>query len=272
MSPHTLVKVTQDQASQDFIVHTDLLALHSGNFRTWLIKKQERRDDGEDVPEDEPYVLNRILHFTHFVSWLYTRSIFEIKTMHYDELEGELWDFGAFLEAPGFQNCLMDRARKEYENEGDHYMRPDILYGIYLTTKEDSLMRILATDIMGKLRVMEKLEKKTKKGRKGKSDWNDCFKNFPDMKKDSNAALIKWNEAEGYPWNKVYRARYLVEERPLDELWEGRILTINDDGESLYQDIYDKFKKDTSIKGRLLFDHLDKMKTGRKSKASTPVS
>lgn len=128
-------------------------------------------------------------------------------------------------------------------------MNKRTIKGIYGTTKSGSKARKLASDIMGMLKVAdgEDYEKKWV--------WAKLLKETPGLNRDYTSAYQEtWI---GFPWDQKYRARYMVQEEPLYDMWEQQILK---KGNSTLEER----KADKTLEGKLEWEHLERMVRRRK--------
>lgn len=231
------------------MIHQDLLAIHSGHFREWLNKCQSLQDFEFN---NTPYPLKvKLSQFYFFLGWLHTGSLLDTKLFTSYDLTGKLWELGAFLEAPGFQNSVIDKVRSQYRNgkSKKYYMNKKTIKGIYGTTRSGSRPRKLASDIMGMLKVADgdDYEKKWV--------WAKLLKKIPGLNRDYTSAHQEtWI---GSPWDERYRARYMVQEEPVYDMWEQQILK---KGNATLEER----KADKTLEGQLEWEHLERMVRRRK--------
>lgn len=262
-SAHIIISVKDGAGiEKEFMAHEDLLAIHSEHFRQWL---EDRKSDFKspelsNIGEKMFAVTWNIPEFCFFMAWLYTGSLLETELFTNHELTGKLWDLGGELGAPGFRNCVMELIRKQYgeAKSKNHYMDIDTIKGIYTTTKKDTAPRCLAVDIMVKLQVLDNPKYGPKK------DWENLLGRFPELKVDYDFVCNEEGIGSGNPWNAKNRARYLVGERSLDDMWEERILEKDNR-------TYEEREGDTEVGKMLEFEHLKMMKEKKNGKAEGPV-
>ncbi|KAE9367560.1 hypothetical protein N431DRAFT_513969 [Stipitochalara longipes BDJ] len=133
------------EQKQTFVVHKDLLALHSTYFSNLL------SDNGLDE-NMKINVFAKPSLFADFVSWIYFGEFLKVKN---DALEGaaavdDLWELGRFFKAPAFQNFCMDDCRTYCKaSETDPNSPWPFVTGIkqmYSITPKGSRLRKLAVD------------------------------------------------------------------------------------------------------------------------------
>jgi BTB/POZ domain len=91
------------EEKQTFIVHKDLLTLHSTYFSNLF------SDDGPGVDKKISISAEPSL-FANFIAWIYFGEFLKVNN---DALAGgqavdDLWELGRFFKAPAFQNFCMD--------------------------------------------------------------------------------------------------------------------------------------------------------------------
>jgi hypothetical protein len=134
------VEIIAGEQKQTFIVHKDLLALHSIFFSN-LFSEKGSDLNGKLAISSEPSL------FADFVSWIYfgKRLPVEIGTTAV-----ELWELGGFFRAPAFQNFCIDACREYCKaSETDATKAWPFIEGIkhmYSIMPEGSLIRSLAVD------------------------------------------------------------------------------------------------------------------------------
>jgi len=145
MYSKTVQVLIGEKEKQAFLVHRDLLTLHSSYFRKELKDKGLDEDCKISVPV-KPTL------FVDFISWMYFGEFIQLRNK---ALEGgtsvdPLWELGRFLEAPGFQNFCMDDCRT-YCKDSDtnaNILWPHIPYIelMYFVAPRGSRLRKLALD------------------------------------------------------------------------------------------------------------------------------
>jgi hypothetical protein len=137
-----------NQDYQVFMVHKDLLALHSG-YLSNLFNERETGANNEVEVRNEPSL------FANFVSCIYSGDLLNLRDGIFEAALYELWELGDFLEAPAFQNFCMnlyrERCRRQLEPGPGMTMEiaPYIpaIKQIYLTPR-GSLLRSLTIDTL----------------------------------------------------------------------------------------------------------------------------
>jgi BTB/POZ domain len=136
----------QQQQKQTFVVHKDLLTLHSLYF-TRLFSDKGLGGDKKIAIAAKPSL------FADFVAWIYFGEFLEVEN---DALDGgttvdDLWELGRFFGAPGFQNFCMDDCRtycKGSDTNPARFPWPFVkgIKQMYATTPRGSRLRALARD------------------------------------------------------------------------------------------------------------------------------
>ncbi|KUJ07449.1 uncharacterized protein LY89DRAFT_766027 [Mollisia scopiformis] len=197
-------------------------------------------------------------HFAHFFGWLYTGTVLDTVCFDSETLDQELWDLGDFLEAPGFQNYVMDETRAAYRDgeEQKYYMSTRAIRSIYTMASVGPQFRLLACDIMNCLDVVHSQNYGSSKS------WANLIKGCPALKKNlADREHMDWGVTR--PWDDEYRVNYMVAEKPLGEAWEVEIL-----GRGLRAEVEQRAKNE-EVSGMVELEHLNrdnqKSKRGAKS-------
>ena len=145
MYSKTVQVLVGKEQKESFVVHRDLLALHSNYFSNLL------SDDG--LGEDHKItVFAKPSLFADFVSWIYFGEFLKVKN---DALEGDaavddLWELGRFFKAPAFQNFCMDDCRTYCKASDTDPTSPwpfvEGIQQMYSITPKGSFLRKLAVD------------------------------------------------------------------------------------------------------------------------------
>jgi len=151
---------------QTFIVHRELLAVHSTYFLDLFMDK-DRGVDKQISISIKPSL------FADFVSWIYVGEFLKVEN---DALEGsaavdDLWDWGRFFKAPAFQNFCMDDCRtycKLSDTNPTKFPWPFIngIKQMYSITPKESRLRKLAVDSLSYKNPLHK-------NRKGSAAWKE---------------------------------------------------------------------------------------------------
>jgi hypothetical protein len=155
-----------NEDKQTFIVHRDLLAVHSTYFLD-LFKDKGHGVDKQITISTKPSL------FADFVSWIYFGEFLKVKN---DALEGsaavdDLWEWGRFFEAPAFQNFCMDDCRaycKASDTNPTEFPWPFVsgIKQMYSITPKESQLRKLAVNSLSYKNPLHK-------NRKGSAAWKE---------------------------------------------------------------------------------------------------
>jgi hypothetical protein len=162
----TVEVLAGNEDKQTFIVHRDLLALHSAYFLD-LFKDKGRGVDKQILISMKPSL------FADFVSWIYFGEFLKVEN---DALEGaasvdDLWEWGRVFKAPAFQNFCMDDCRAYCKSSDTNPTKNPwpFINGIkqmYSTTPKESQLRKLAVNSLSYKNPLHKY-------RKGSAAWKE---------------------------------------------------------------------------------------------------
>lgn len=193
---------------QIFSIHRDLLALHSGYFANRF----------RELMDDENILLPRVnlAIFATFHSWIYSGDPLAVH-QPVESKAAKMWAFGHDFKAPGFQNAVMDEIR-EASKVAKEALSVFAVNTRYNNTKKGSLLRRFTADTMNCKDPFQRFEE----GSEAWKRWEEVLHNHKDLSFDMAKAEKRWIGVR--PWDDTCRGRYMVEEPPLDELWEAQIL------------------------------------------------
>jgi hypothetical protein len=198
-----------------FHANKTLLALHSGYLKGKLAEIEHQGAQKISLPEVNA------CQFAEFICWI--RSYRWVPVPIHGDLDclGErFWQLGSLPKAPGFQNAAMDDIRRWCKDSKTKSWpdRKDVDL-IYRLTTPGAKLRRFAADSVACRNPFEKY----REGEDAYKAWEQLFKDWPALTTEvANAAEEDWNGT--YPWEDENRERYMQEEVPLDQLWEGNIL------------------------------------------------
>lgn len=147
-----MAEVIVGEKKKTFVVHKDLLVMHSTIFSDSFIAQ------GPDV-DRVPLLQTEPRFFAQFVSWIYVGELLS----HQKGISvAELWELGRYLGAPTFQNFCMDFAREHCKNSDrdatEAWPSPSWIMYAYSKTERHSLIRTLAVDVLSYENPLQKNE------------------------------------------------------------------------------------------------------------------
>ncbi|KAF4626063.1 hypothetical protein G7Y89_g12100 [Cudoniella acicularis] len=216
------------EQKQTFVVHKDLLTLHSTYFSNLF------SDKGLDMDKKISITVKPSL-FADFVSWIYMGKFLKVEN---NALEGgtavnKLWELGRFFRAPAFQNFCMDDCRNYRKaSETDPEQPWQFIEGIelmYSLTPPGSLLRSLAVQSLSYKNPLQENEK-------GSPDWKKWKSLLTGTRPDDDIWVKElqrdfaleagkdWDEIP--PWDDQRSGDYMEEATPLEERWDAQILAL----------------------------------------------
>jgi hypothetical protein len=121
---------------------------------------------------------------------------------------------------PGFQNFCMDDNRSWFKDYANMWPNVTAVEVTYKATKKGSLPRKLTADSINCKNPFKTFEE----GSKEWKEWVDLLDKDPDISRDiilNNR--VDWNGT--YAWDDEHRAKYMLDEIPLDESYKSFILS-----------------------------------------------
>ncbi|KUJ07448.1 uncharacterized protein LY89DRAFT_742681 [Mollisia scopiformis] len=234
ISARVLMRSNMVYINNKFYVHADLLSLHSERFRrewgqTTFEEKEKRKGSMLWALKDKDPLI------AHFSGWLYSGGLLATACFETNELQEELTAYRT----------------GRFENDGfnKHWMVPKSLRSIYKVATQGSPFRKLASDIMSSLDVLNS----EKYG--PQEDWESLCEDLPELEADVKAADVeknkgKWAGRGGRPWNNQYRKEYMLEEVPMEEVWENQILQQRNLGD------LERMSKEKDVQAMIELEHV----------------
>ncbi|KAL3420338.1 hypothetical protein PVAG01_08837 [Phlyctema vagabunda] len=189
-----------EDGAQSFVVHEDLLNLHT-NVRLF-------RGYSLGLPGVSP------THLAHFVSWMYTGDIHK----EIDSTVEELWTAAKTLGSRRFKNHCMDHIRiiaKEQYEDPDRKPYPsceEVTAAYSSSAVEESKLRLFMADCLSCCSPYSASDPE------GNAAWDLVFGKCNNLSLDVlKAGLMNWGKAK--PWDNQFRDRYVEDVMPLDEEW-----------------------------------------------------
>jgi hypothetical protein len=224
-----VIEVLVGENRQPFIVHIDLLTIHSRELRRQI-------DSRNKLLRTRPICASYFQpwQFSCFLLWIYTGecgSYFKDSANKQldDQIEGA-YLVGHRLDAPQFQNHCMDillsSIQKDHAagcNYWPGFVRAEDIYD--RTSQHDGgnkdgdcKLRKLVANMMayGRSKVYWTVEN-TEKG------WRKLLEDQPDLSMDISCATPR-KPNDPPPWSSQFRKEYMVAEEPLGHRWESQIL------------------------------------------------
>lgn len=224
--------------SQTFIVHRDLLILHSTYFRNIFAPEPEIKQ--EPIPNPKPlsqvaqrranllaqaileldFVEFSRLEFAKFISWLNIGTTFfpyESSNPRPDWVR--LWSLGQKLISPGFQNAIMNSFCTHLADPTNNPRpSPSLISLIYDLTSKGSKLRKLAAAWLAFKSPLDRPDI-------SKDEYNQWLKLYSKKNEISLDIVMegqKWQKAR--PWDVSYRWEFFVEEETVTKAWGKMIL------------------------------------------------
>ncbi|KAF4631455.1 hypothetical protein G7Y89_g6672 [Cudoniella acicularis] len=209
---------------EPIVVHRDLLSLHSPFF-----EKYTRFQNTHDGVFEGHVILSQYIissYFEHFLSWMNTGALLPVDKhiSAWDQYVG-IWMVGRAFKLPAFQNMCMD-ALRQYCKSGEGIesccSSPKKTTEDWGQIAKESPMRSFFRDCLRFSNRFMKLEENEEEYREG----SKLLRNYKTQDLAIELALGSRKDWKGTrPWDDKHRATYMLEEVPLDEIWEKQTLT-----------------------------------------------
>lgn len=218
----------RDPSGGTFSVHRGLLDLHTKYFKQWIKLDNKYVDNFfEEVIHLMSYV--DPTYFGQLVSWINTGELLPLEghVSKSEQLEG-MWNLGACVVMPAFQNDCMDELRKyckETNESGEQWPTLESLLNDHPAAGKYSPLRKFLVHCFTFHNAFANLEYGSEKYREYENLVTKNSNRYVNFDVCVAVALASGKDWHGIsPWDDVHRAEYMVDTEPLDQLWDKMIL------------------------------------------------
>ena len=226
-NPDTIRVYIGNDGTTELVVVRALLTLHTPFFEGCVFQKRYRsKATGQEFIRDAIRIPPEISKpdLRQLMYWICNGklNLGEENNLE-DPSPASLWQLGVMCQMPAFQNSCVDMLRNYFAKEhADEKAYPNIedVKRIYDTSTKYNQTRYLAADALAR-RVLSQ-HRRDGSNRESRT-WASAITRVSGLMAD-----LSWTGAQDWdgklPWDDSHRSRYMVDEVPLEQLLEERIL------------------------------------------------